>query len=132
MIHVDRVAIVPPVAGDPRAIHHFAGVRGDALTVKGGLHEAALPQVKVPLARQQTFAQQHLRALEDVSLHEGALMRHQHIAHVIGMRDEMDVQIPEPRARDVTLLAVEAEQESGEVSCSQISRGRDEAHGGCM
>jgi hypothetical protein len=96
-------------------MHHLSRIRGDPLPVKRWLHKATLAQVKIPLARQQAFAKQHLRALEHVPLHEGALVRHEHIPHVIGMRDEMELEVSHRRARDVALIAVQRQEEPREI-----------------
>jgi hypothetical protein len=109
VIHVDGLTIAPPVARDPGAIHHLPRIRGNALPVKRRLHETALPEVESPLARQETFAEEHLRALQDVPLHEDALVRHEHVAHVIRVREEIQSQVSHLRGGDVAMLAVQRE-----------------------
>jgi len=71
------------------AVDHRARVCADPLPVKGRLHETTLAQVELSLAGEEPFAEKHLRALEHVPLHEGALVRDEHVANVIGVREKM-------------------------------------------
>jgi hypothetical protein len=97
------------------------------LAVKGRLHETTLPQVEFPLAREQPFAKEHLRALEHVPFHEGALVRDEHVAHLIGVGEEMYPEVPDLRPGDIPLLALQPEKETGEISArSQDVRERGE------
>jgi len=81
-VHVDRVARSPAVALARGALGHRVAPGRHALAVEAGLHEAALAEVELPLAREQSLAEQHLRALEPHALGEGSLLRHQHVADV--------------------------------------------------
>jgi hypothetical protein len=117
-IHVDRLPIAPSIARHPGAIHHFTCVRGDALAVKGGLHESTLTQVKLAFARQEAFTEQHLRALQHVSFHECALVCDENVAHIIGVSDEVHSQVTNLRSSNVPLRAMQGEEEPREVAAN--------------
>jgi hypothetical protein len=53
--------------------------------MKGGLRESSLSAVKFLLTRQQTFAEQTLRALQGAPLVKALVVRDEHVAHVVGV-----------------------------------------------
>src|SRR5581483_2438693 len=94
-------------------LHHL-GIACDAVAMKRGLHQTALPHVEVAFARQQTFTEEEFGALEGTAFHERALLRHQHVANQIGMIDEIEMLRAEGEMRDVAELARNARQKSEE------------------
>ena len=63
-------------------------VGGDALAVKRRLHQPALSQVEIALAREQARAEQTLRALEATALGEIPVVRDQDVLDAMGIVDE--------------------------------------------
>jgi hypothetical protein len=102
--------------------------------MKGRLHHAPLTQVEISFAREEALAEEDLRALEDVPFHEGALVRDEHIAHMVGVREQVDAKVAEPGARDVALRAMQTEKEPGEIASrsNDVGETGDESHSGCM
>ena len=59
--------------------------------MKGGLHQAPLPQVLLAFAGEQSLAQQHFGTLQRAALYEIVLIVDQNFAHVIGMIHQIHV-----------------------------------------
>ena len=77
--HVQRRAVGPAAPHAIRVRHHRRRVRGDAVAVKRGLHQAALPEMNGVLARQQPLAEQTLRPFETTALVEVLVVRDEHV-----------------------------------------------------
>jgi hypothetical protein len=71
--------------------------------MKRGLREPSLPQMQLVFAREQTLAEQHLRALEAATLVEHSSVRDEHVADLIGMADEDDRLRRDADAGDVAI-----------------------------
>src|SRR5262249_57870471 len=68
------------------------------------------------LARQQPFAENPLRLLERLALHERALPRHEHVLDQVRMVEEILVARPPPEAGHVAVLRGHAGERPDRVS----------------
>src|SRR5262249_21009579 len=62
---------------------HRRGVIGDALSMKRGLSQSPLAQMKFSLAGQKPFAEQSLGALQSFALHKISVVCDQYVSDVI-------------------------------------------------
>ena len=67
-------------------------------------------------------------------LHERALVRDEHVAHMVGVCEEVYAKVAQPCARDVPLVAMQAEEEPCEIASRSDNVGEtgNESHGTCM
>jgi len=91
--------------------------------MKCRLHQPPLPQMKLAFAREQTFAQQHPRALQRPALGEVRLIGDQNFAHQIGMVHQINVLRPQPEVRQIAVLARHLHQKINRMSaeCWQMA-----------
>ena len=108
---VERRAVVPMLGATRGIRRHGVGVGGDARPMEGRLGEPALAQVQLVLAREQSLAEQHLRALEATTLVEEATVRDEHVADAVGMTDEHHRLAGDAKAGDVAVGAREIGEE---------------------
>src|SRR5215213_11402657 len=72
--------------------------------MKGRLGQAALPAMKVALAREQSFAEQPLRPLQRAALRKILLVSDEHVLDVIRVVEKVNVLWPHPEIGDVAVL----------------------------
>jgi len=87
---IDRRAGVPAVAACRRVGSHRGAIGRDTLAVKCRLRETPLSEMEVAFAREQPFAEQHLRPLEPPPLVKVPVVRDEHIPHEIRMAEQVE------------------------------------------
>ena len=87
--------------------------------MKGGLREPPLAAMIFALARQQSFAQQTLRALQRTPLHERILMRDEHILDEVWMVEHVGVLRPHAEVNDVAVVARQRRQKGERVAAER-------------
>ena len=103
-VHVDDVAVSPSLREIPRRAGHHVRVAGDARGMERRLGHPALAPVEVALAGEQPVAQDAARLLEALALHEVVVPGDEHLAHQIGMVQQMDAERADAGHGDVALL----------------------------
>src|SRR5262249_47117924 len=85
------------------ALDHLFPVFTDAAPVKKRLNQPTLTQVEGALARQQPLAENPLRLLERLALHERALLCNEHLLDQVWMVEEKFVSRPPAKAGHVAV-----------------------------
>src|SRR5262249_30253155 len=68
---------------------HHRGVLLKPFALKGGMNEAPLGHMKAAFARQQPFAEQNLRSLQEAALMQHHLLLDQHLPHEDARADDV-------------------------------------------
>src|SRR5205823_1974242 len=119
---VEQRSVAPSLRPTRGVRRHGVGVRSDARAVKRRLRETALPKMQLVFAREQSLAEQHLRALEAASLVERAAVRDEHVADAIGIAEQDDRLTGDVESGDV---AMRARQPGKEIERSAHGRQRE-------
>ncbi len=92
-------------------LHHRRRIAGDAFAMERGLHHAALAEMEFAFTREEAVAEEDLGAFEDVAFDELFLVRHEHIAHGIWMREQHQRMTSHSNADGITVLSGEVNEE---------------------
>src|SRR5262245_48672223 len=103
-MHVDRLPCLPAFPQAQAELHHRFGVYGDALAVEGRLHQAALPQMKLAVACEQTMSQDRTRTFHGAAIGEPARAGQEKVFNIFGVADEVNTLITALEKHDVAIL----------------------------
>jgi hypothetical protein len=129
---VELLAVLPALAREQALLHHHLAVVLDALAMKRGLRQAALPFVQLAFAREQAFAEDDFRALQGQAFDEGRLPGHEHLAHEVGMIEEEEAPRADLERRSVAVRPGELREERQRAILhrAQIGAGKPVARAG--
>ena len=122
--HVDHLAVGPLLGRGSRQRRHRRAVGRELTAAERGLQRPALGMMALALAGEEPVAQQPAGALHQAALPELVGVVHQHLAHVVGMREEERVPAAEPERGDVALLPGEPQRGSHWCRARTRARGR--------
>ena len=111
--------------GVSRRLGHHAGQRGDALTMKGRLRDAALPQPEVVFAGQQAVADRHPQLLVERALVIVAGVVLQDVADIGGVGDEIAAPRADLEVDDVAEAARGAHEDAGRIASDRRQHAED-------
>ena len=123
---VDPGAVGPPGRRACRAIGHHRRVRRDPVLVKCRLRQAPLSEVRLPLARQQPVAEHRLDGLDPTALLELPLVRHEDVAHVPGLRHDVQMLGAGHEVHQRAVLLDEPGEELQRIPARPIHQARQE------
>ena len=118
----DRLPLVRRLA---RGLRHHTGQLGDALTMKGRLRDAALPQPEVVFAGQQAVADRHPQLLIERALVIVAGVVLQDVADIGGVGNEIASPRADLEVRDVAEAARRSHEDAGRIASDRRQHAED-------
>src|SRR6185437_11008810 len=91
LMDIEHVPVVPALLMPLRVVAHGLAIAEDALPVKRGLNEPALPQVEAALAGKQSVPEHAAGALHHASLAVMASLSYKHVLRHLRMKEKDDL-----------------------------------------